>query len=312
MPFIACGKRVNRVGWIIFLGLVFGSAGDFAFASEASDAIMLPAKFKKLLPLHTPLGEPSPGDWRFVHQEPGQTFRQYVRNRPVKADPKRRVLYVQPLGDFTASQRAILDRTAEYMKIYFGLPVIVRDRLPLSLIPEHARRRHPLWRTEQILTRYVLNDLLRPMLLKDAAAMIALTTSDLWPGGNWNFVFGMASLRDRVGIWAIYRYGDPARSQESFHLCLRRTMHVSTHETGHMFSMAHCTAYECNMCGSNHLEEADRYPLWLCPYCLAKLCYATDVNPERRFERLIAFCKANGFPKEQEFYEKSLAAMRAK
>jgi archaemetzincin len=66
------------------------------------------------------------------------------------------------------------------------------------------------------------------------------------------------------------------------------------------------------MCGSNHLDEADRRPLWLCPHCLAKLCYATGMNPERRFEQLIVFSKANGFPKEREFYEQSLAAMRGK
>ena len=122
----------------------------------------------------------------------------------------------------------------------------------------------------------------------------------------------MASFSDRVGVWSIYRYGDPDAGADAFQVCLRRTIQVSTHETGHMFSLAHCTAYECNMCGSNHLAEADRHPLWLCPRCLAKLCYATGVNPERRFEQLVAFAKANGFPKEQGFYEKSLAAMRAK
>jgi len=84
---------------------------------------------------------------------------------------------------------------------------------------------------------------------------------------------------------------------------------LATHETGHMFSMAHCTLYACNMCGSNHLEEADRQPSWLCPQCLAKLCWATGADPRRHFERLAEFCKANGFAREHEFYEKSLSAV---
>ena len=44
---------------------------------------------------------------------------------------------------------------------------------------------------------------------------------------------------------------------------------TATHETGHMFSMLHCTAYECCMCGSNHREESDRRPVYLCPECTA-------------------------------------------
>ena len=33
------------------------------------------------------------------------------------------------------------------------------------------------------------------------------------------------------------------------------------HETGHMFSMRHCTKYECLMSGTNHMGETDRRPL---------------------------------------------------
>ena len=80
---------------------------------------------------------------------------------------------------------------------------------------------------------------------------------------------------------------------------LLRTLKTATHETGHMFSMAHCTLFECNMCGSNHLPEADRRPLELCPHCLAKLCYATNADPIKRFERLIAFYRAHDLSAEQ-------------
>ena len=270
----------------------------------------LPAKFEKLVPLHQKLGKPRPGDWLSVHAEPGQTYGQYVRGRPVKPDGRRRVIYVQPLGDFDRTQRKIIDRTAEFMGIYFDLPVKVRAELPLKLIPDKARRTHPTWGDKQILSTYVLHEVLPGRLPKDACVLIAFTTSDLWPGEGWNFVFGQASLRGRVGVWSIYRNGDPRKNDEAFRLCLRRTIKTATHETGHMFSMMHCTMYECNMCGSNHRAESDRHPLALCPHCLAKLCHATGADPQKRFEKLIAFYRANGVKPGQEFAQRSLAAMR--
>ncbi len=75
--------------------------------------------------------------------------------------------------------------------------------------------------------------------------------------------------------------------------------------------MEHCTLYECDMCGSNHLGEADRRPLEMCPHCLAKLCHATGADPVKRWERLIEFYKANDLKAEREFCEKSLTAWKS-
>ena len=182
----------------------------------------------------------------------------------------------------------------------------------MDLIPPEARREHPTWHVPQILTTYVLDKVLRPRLPEDACAYLALTASDLWPGEGWNFVFGQASLSDRVGVWSIHRNGDPSEGDPAFRRCLLRTLKTASHETGHMFSIRHCTLYECNMCGSNHREESDRRPLWLCPHCLAKLCHATGADPVKRFEALAEFSKTQGLKPEQAFYEKSLAVLRPK
>jgi len=270
------------------------------------DVTQLVAMIEKLRPLHKKLGKPQLGDWLSVHHESGQTFQEYIRSRPITPRGERHVIYIFPLGEFTTTQRKIITLTAEFMSAYFNLPARVEKDLPLSLIPAKARRRHPSWGMEQILTTYVLDEILRPRLPADAAVALALTTSDLWPGEGWNFVFGQASLRDRVGVWSLYRNGDPDKDDESFRLCLLRTLKTATHETGHMFSMQHCIAYECDMCGSNHRAESDRRPLWLCPECMAKVCYATGADPIARYERLAAFCKANAFKTEDDFYRKSL------
>jgi archaemetzincin len=298
-------REAALAGLLLLLTACAASRG----AAPAGDR-PLPEPFRKLLPLHKKLGKPQPGDWLAEHYEPGQTYGEYVRGRPVKPDAVRRVIYVQPLGDFTNTQRKIVAKAAGFMEIYFDLPVKLREGLPMKLIPEKARRKHPSWGMDQVLSTYVLDEVLQPRLPKDAVASIAFTAADLWPGEGWNFVFGQASLADRVGVWSIYRFGDPDKSDGDYRRCLRRTLKVGAHETGHMFSLQHCTLYECNLCAGNHLAEMDRYPLWLCPHCLAKLCWATGANPEKRFERLAAFAKSNGLREEQEFWQTSLAKLR--
>jgi archaemetzincin len=301
---------IRRLFFMLLLGAA-PACSDGGHPEDRADVQSLLTAMEKLRPLHTKLGEPRPGDWLEEHDEPGQSFREYLASDPILPRDRRRVIYIQPLGEFTETQRKIVTLTAEFTERYFNLPVKVREDVPLSVIPASARRRHPSWGMEQILTGYVLDRLLRPQLPDDAAACIALTTSDLWPGEGWNFVFGQASIRNRVGVWSIYRNGDPHESEVSFRLCLVRTLKTATHEIGHMFSMLHCTAYQCNMCGSNHREESDRRPLALCPECLAKVCWATQSDPLDRYRKLAAFSKGHGLEAEHAFYERAIGALDA-
>lgn len=270
----------------------------------------LPHELDLLRPLHERLGAPQPGDWLLSHDEAGQTFAEWRARSPIMARGKRRSIYIQPIGAFTESERRIVELTSEFMQCYFQRSVHFLPDLPEERIPEAARRVHPSWGDKQILSTYVLHEVLAPSLPADAAALIAFTATDLWPGDNWNFVFGQASLRARVGVWSIHRNGDPTKSKDAFRLCLLRTCKTATHETGHMFSMAHCTAYECNMCGSNNRDESDRHPLPCCPECVAKISHATDSEPLPRFAELAAFCKTHGLHKAGAFYEKSIDVLR--
>ena len=282
------------------------------YSKGTVDVAKLLKATEKLRPLQSVLPKPKRGDWLYHHKEPGQTFAEYLRCWPVRPVGRRKVIYIQPLGKFTDTQRKIVKLTADYMGRYFNVKMKVRKDLPLSVIPPRARRTHPAWGDKQILSTYVLDNVLRPRLPADAAAYIAFTASDLWPGEGWNFVYGQASLRRRVGVWSIYRNGDPDKSKKAYLLCLRRTLKTATHETGHMFSMRHCIAWQCNMCGSNHRAESDRHPLWLCPQCLAKVCWAAAADPVRRYKKLVEFCKANGLEKERKFFEKSIKALGGK
>ncbi|MGD2173936.1 MAG: archaemetzincin [Candidatus Brocadiaceae bacterium] len=265
-----------------------------------------------LRPLHRTMDATRPGDWLSVHPEPGQTFREYVGSDPVTPGGGRNTVYVQPLGDLQDRQRDVVVLTAGFIGPYLNVPVQTREALPLSLVPPEARRVHPSWGVRQLLSRYILQQVLTPRLPDDAAAYVAFTAEDLWPGEGWNFVFGQASLRHRVGVWSIYRNGDPEADQATFRLCLLRTIKTATHELGHMFSMQHCTGYRCAMNGSNTLEEKDRRPLALCPECLAKVCWATGADPVERYRKLLSLCRDHGLQPQGEFYEESLNTLTAR
>ena len=43
----------------------------------------------------------------------------------------------------------------------------------------------------------------RTKLPKDAACYMGITCADIYPGPGWNFVFGEASLRERIGVQSL-------------------------------------------------------------------------------------------------------------
>lgn len=280
----------------------------------------LQAVMAKLTPSAIKLGKPQPGDWLTEHEERGQTFAQYLLGFPVTPTAAKQTIYIQPLGNFTAAQRRLVTETAAYIALFYHLPVKVVDDLPASLIPASARRVGPLHHV-QFLTTYVIEDLLPPRLPKDAFAYIAFTATDLWPGEGWNFVFGQASLRSRVGVWSVHRFGQP-EDPAAYALCLRRTLSTATHELGHMFSLWHCTSYACLMNGSNNLAESDREPLPLCPICQAKILHAQQATAPllvfpatpgaprslqlaalaQYYTRLADYCRAHDLPADAQRY----------
>jgi archaemetzincin len=262
----------------------------------------------KLRPLASPLEDAQAGDWLAEHPEPGQTFEQYVAASPVRRDRNLNTIYLCLLGEFTEPERQVIERTREYLGVFFDVPVQVRRRVPLADIPARARRTHPDWGDAQVLSTYVLREVLRPDRPDDALAYLALTAADLWPGRGWNFVFGQANLRHRVGVWSIYRNGDPDEGASAAQLCLRRTLATATHETGHILTMKHCTAFTCLMNGSNHQQERDSRPPHLCPVCLRKLLWNLQVEAVPYLQRLRSFCVRHGLAAAA-WYARAVAAL---
>ncbi|MFY9254703.1 MAG: archaemetzincin [Fuerstiella sp.] len=251
--------------------------------------------------LHKAAGTPSPRDWRDTVIQPTQTFAQYALSNPITPTVTRHIIYVQPVGRFSKAQQSIVEASAEFLGLYFACDVTLLDPVDDNVIAGEARRLHPDTKQEQLLASWIQNEFLAPRLPNDAIALIALTATDLWPDKNWNFVFGQAPLKDRVGVWLMARFGNPDDGPAEFTQCLRRTLKTASHETGHMYSMQHCVHFECNMAGSGSLEEADRGPLYLCPECLTKRHWAIRPDTNERLTRLADFCDRLGLGEDFEY-----------
>jgi archaemetzincin len=258
-------------------------------------------------PLHAPIAPVREGEWLAEHVEPGQTFEEYLAADPNRPTPKRTTLYVQPLGNFDQPRSELLAATADLLGRFYGVPVRTLDRLDLAHVPDMARRLHPWSGDEQVLTTFVL-EMLQRRRPADALAVLALTTADLWPGKDWNFVFGQASQPRRVGVWSLFRLGDPVSEAE---ICLRRTLKTAIHETGHMLGIKHCTRFECGINGANHLAEADEQPLWFCPEDEMKIWWACGIDPAARYHRLVEFAEMHGLRPEAELWRSSARAVEA-
>jgi archaemetzincin len=160
----------------------------------------------------------------------------------------------------------------------------------------------------QLLTSHLLDKVLLSRRTDRDAAVLGITAFDLWPGPGWNFVFGQASLTERVGVWSMARNGDPDESATMRDRCAIRTAMTATHETGHMFGIRHCIAYQCGMNGSNHSGERDRQPLEFCPECQAKLWWTCGLDPLARSRALEAVARTHGLEQLRlDFAKQSLA-----
>ena len=216
---------------------------------------------------------PEPNDWLAEHHEIGQTFYEFIQSDHNSPDEIRNVIYLQPMGQFRQDQSPSLDLLREYAAAYFLMNVEILPTIDIRRL-DLTTRSNPYSQNRQLLTGDILRNL-RRSLPSTAFCVMAITMEDLYPDPHWNFVFGQASMQDRVGVFSFARY-DPffygeSRSSQYQELLLRRSANVLVHETAHMFSLAHCIYFKCVMNGSNHLQESDSRPLSLCPVCLCKL-----------------------------------------
>lgn len=269
------------------------------FSTFLGDVSNLTPSFRSLLQTNAdfpPIPKPHENDWLSEHEEEGQSFDEYVISNPNKVSMHRNVIYILPLGEFTDLSIKTLH---DYVGRFFQTTTIVRPAYNLSNTDFSPRINQQTF-NKQILTKDILA-FLPTVLPADAYCLIAVTMVDLYPEPAWNFVFGMATLNARVGVFSLARYSwdlfsnwSDTGKEHNAQRILMRACKVVTHETGHMFGMKHCIHFSCLMNGCNSVPELDESPLYLCPVCLRKLSYSVSMDPLKRYTELLEFYTERG------------------
>jgi archaemetzincin len=216
---------------------------------------------------------------------------QFLARGPNIPTPERDIIYLQPIGPF-ANHTPSLQTFEQYTEAFFNLEVSLLDPITVDSLQATTREGDygPQLRTDDVLAA------LEHLLPEDGFLLVGLTMTDLYPGEDWNFVFGYASSDKRVSVYSLLRLdpliddpAEPVDDELRRAIILRRSLKVMSHELTHSFGIRHCIHYDCLMNGANHLGEVDIHPMHVCPVCLRKLHVATGLDPLDHYQRLGEF-----------------------
>jgi archaemetzincin len=245
------------------------------FESTALNDIKLPAS-------------PKPGSWRYNHDEHFQTFEDFQKLKKIKPEPGKNTIYLQPIGTFDELQKREIALTKEYLKIYFQLEIKILPVLPNTIFPEKVKRISKEGH-EQVLAGYVLDSILIKRKPKDAVVLMGITEKDLFPKPEWNYVFGLVSYEEGVGVTSMYRFANGHLTDSNFNETFLRLIKISSHEIGHMFGISHCLNANCVMNGTNSLTETDYHLARACSLCQRKLNSSIHYDNKKRLLELKNF-----------------------
>jgi archaemetzincin len=306
---------------VLSLFTAAGASAGFDRPSEKEQLRALGDLFEEADTLHrllTPDGDfrpvrlPDANDWLGQHAEAGQTFDAYRESDAHRPDATRRIIYLLPIGNFPEETSPPLEEMRAYAADFFQMEVkLLPAYLPHDL--EFSPRKNPRSGQRQVLSTAVMS-FLKTRLPPDGYCLLGVTMEDLYPQPSWNYVFGQASLNERVGIYSLARY-DPAfwgeeRGNRYRDLILQRSCKVLAHETAHMFGLRHCIYFACVVNGSNHMAETDAQPQHLCPVCLRKLHHAIGFEPVRRYEQLARFFRRQKWYDDLDWVNRQLTRVK--
>lgn len=257
------------------------------------------------------LGKPAYGDWLFSHKEKGQSFEQFLNTKHIVPTKEENIIYLQPMGKFNSLQTKQIELIRQYLEIFFQLETKVLSTVSNDVVPKQARRIGDMGQ-EQFLAGYILDSVLKKEKPHKGIALMAITEKDLYPKPEWNFVFGLASYRDKIAVSSIYRLHDENLEGADFSLCLERLLKICSHEIGHMFGLRHCIEANCVMNGTNNIAETDMHSIRLCSLCQLKLQSGFNYDNVKRLKELEKYFKENNLVEDLELMQKDLEKIKNK
>lgn len=295
---------------ILFLLIIFCSCNKEKVKETRKETLNNTSKeipeeasyFKQIKNNDVKLGEPVYGDWLYTRKEKGQTFDQYFKSKHIVPTKEANIIYILPIGNFNALQKKQIKLANEYLEIYFQLKTKTLEPISNDVVPNSARRM--MDGHEQLLAGYLLTDVLKEQKPSKRIALMGLSELDLYPKPEWNYVFGLASYHDKIGVSSIYRLQDGELTSENFDLCLSRLLKISSHEIGHMFGLHHCITANCVMNGTNSMSETDKNAIRLCSVCQRKLNSCILYDNKKRLEDLEKYFKRNNLTEGFELMKK--------
>ena len=126
-------------------------------AETRKEQTELHAAMKSIKPFFKPMGRPAAYDWLASHNEPGQTFDEYLGSNPTLPTKERNKIYVLPLGAFTPQQKKIINVTAGYLEAFYELHVEQMPSRPFTAVHPNVRYNNYM-HSRQIKTGYILNE----------------------------------------------------------------------------------------------------------------------------------------------------------
>lgn len=139
---------------------------------------------------------------------------------------------------------------------------------------------------------------------------MGITEKDLYPKPEWNYVFGIASYEDGVGVSSMYRFSNGNLTELNFNKSLERLIKISSHEIGHMFGINHCLNAICVMNGTNSITETDDHFARACSLCQQKLNSSLHYNNKKRLLDLKQFFEKQHFNSELTRTEQDLSILK--
>lgn len=240
--------------------------------------------------------KPKKDDWLATRSEKGQTFDNFLHSKRMIPSKPREIIYLMPLVFFEDPvPEDVLNSLHQFAQIFFGMTVkIMKTQTLKKKVPHRINEDSESY---QVHAGQILKAM-SPVTPKDAFCVAGITMCDLYPQESWNFVFGLANLSGRCGVYSLARYLSNFGKYENSRYepdcevnepLLKRACKTMCHEIGHMFGLKHCIFFKCIMNGSNHLDESDSRPIFLCPVCLRKLHFTCKFDIIERYQKMEAF-----------------------